>query len=78
MKKEGMNGSSTKQSKSAKAAKLLDIYIRNNKKQALLVHAPPRANIEHISRAIRSRLGVPTEDQVLFHNGQRIDPQDHH
>lgn len=72
MKKGGINGSPKQQSKSMKAAKLLDIYIRNNKKQALLVHTPSLANIEQISRAIRSRLGVPIEDQVLFYNGRRV------
>jgi len=31
---------------------LLDVYIRNNKKQALLVHINRNTQLEHISRAI--------------------------
>ena len=54
------------------AQKLLDIYIRNNKKQALLVHSPPRANLAHITNVIAARLRVPPEDQALFYNGQPL------
>ena len=54
-------------------SKLLDIYIRNNKKQAILVHTPRRANGETLSRLITQRMGIPRSSQVLYHNGLRVD-----
>ena len=52
--------------------KLLDVYIRNNKKQALLVHTTPNSHIQQIARVVNARFRVPPEHQVLFHNGQPI------
>ena len=54
--------------------KLLNLYIRNNKKKALLVHSRPEANLRHISNVIASLLRVPPEAQTLFYNGQRVEP----
>lgn len=60
--------------KSADAAKLLDLYIRNNNKQALLVHTQQSANLTHISTLITNRFHVPSSDQLLFYNGQQVRP----
>lgn len=72
MRKGALDGSQKQKPKSGTAGKLLDVFIRNNKKQALLVHTPSNANLEQISRVISTRFRVPAEDQVLFHNGTQI------
>jgi hypothetical protein len=57
---------------------LLDIYIRNNKKQALLVHINRNTQLEHISRAIQARFHIPIEHQLLFHNGKALKNKNTH
>jgi len=61
-----------KQSANGSPADLLDVYIRNNKKQALLVHIRPNTQIDNITRAISTRFRIPPESQILFHNGRTL------
>lgn len=61
-----------KQPQNKNPADLLDVYIRNNKKQALLVHIRQNTHIDNISRAISARFRIPPENQILFHNGQTL------
>ena len=75
MRKKGVDNHIHANRKAHKAAKLLDVYIRNNKKQALLVHTPTITNLQQISSLISNRFRVPLEEQILFHNGQQIVPE---
>ena len=43
----------------SKASKNVSIFIRNNKKQALLVHTPHRTSIAKLTKVIAQRLQVP-------------------
>ena len=58
--------------KNNKTSKLIDLYIRNNQKQALLIHTHHQTNLENITNTITTRFHVPPEDQILFHNGHQL------
>lgn len=72
MRKTAFDSQPLDKAKHKKTARLLDLYIRNNNKQALLVHTPRIANLDHITHAISTRFRVPPEHQALFHNGRQI------
>lgn len=63
---------SSAKSKPQANTQLLDVYIRNNKKQALLIHTPQLTNLENITKVIADRFRVPSQDQILFHNGLQL------
>jgi hypothetical protein len=67
-----MRGSPKAKAKQPSSSALLDVYIRNSKKQALLVHIRSTTHLEHITRAISARFRIPPENQVLFHRGQLL------
>jgi hypothetical protein len=58
-------------------SKLLDVYIRNNKMQALMIHTTPDTHIEHLARLIHARFHVPPDQQILFNNGTPINQSPH-
>ena len=59
-------------------AGLLDVYIRNNKKQALLVHINRNTQLAHLSRAVQARFQIPIDHQLLFHNGRALKNKNTH
>ena len=61
----------------SKSAKNISIFVRNNKKQALLLHTPSHTYLNNITRVIAKRLRVPHQEQVLFLNGRQLSPSSH-
>lgn len=78
MKKHTKDKLQHSQVKHKQHSQLLDLYIRNNKKQALLVHVNRNTQLEHLTRAIQARFQIPADNQVLFHNGRALDSQNTH
>ncbi len=60
------------ENKKVKASQSISLYIRNNRKQALLVHINDQTKLNHIRKAVAYRFNIPVSNQIFYYKQYQI------